>query len=128
MSKKSRFRRPFHNQHGKRSETLLKSARQHLCYNYELLWKKLCWRKSLWVICKISGLFVNTFSTDDKYSVLNRNNLTPPIQMQLSKKQKPFSRLFYELLKCTQNFKQFEKKDAPHSLCIFENTDYKIRR
>ena len=48
--------------------------------------------------------------------------------MQLSKKQKPFSRLFSEFLKCRPNFKQFEKKDAPHSLCIFENTDYKTRR
>ena len=27
---KSHFRRPFNNQHGKRSQTLLKSARQHL--------------------------------------------------------------------------------------------------
>ena len=32
-------------------------------------------------------LFVNTFTTDDKYSLLNRENLTQPIHMQLSQKQ-----------------------------------------
>ena len=33
---------------------------------------------------------VNTFTADDKYSLLKRDNLTQPIQMQLSKKQKIF--------------------------------------
>ena len=32
----------------------------------------------------------NTFTADDKYSLLKRDNLTQPIQMQLSKKQKFF--------------------------------------
>ena len=47
--------------------------------------------KSLLVICKISTLFPNTLSADGKYSLLNRDNLTQPIQMQLSRKQKTFS-------------------------------------
>ena len=34
MSKKTRFRRPFNKLHGKRSQTLLKSARQHLYHIY----------------------------------------------------------------------------------------------
>ena len=34
MSKKSRFRRPFNNRHGKRSQTLLKSEGQKLYHNY----------------------------------------------------------------------------------------------
>ena len=34
MSKKSRFRRPFVKQHGKRSKTLLKSSGQHLYHIY----------------------------------------------------------------------------------------------
>ena len=33
-------------------------------------------------------------SADDKYSVLNRDNLTQPVQMQLSQKQKYFSEVF----------------------------------
>ena len=32
------------------------------------------------------NLFVNTVTADDKYSLLKRDNLTQPIQMQLSKK------------------------------------------
>ena len=43
---------------------------------------------SLVVICKILGLFVNILTADDNCSVLNRFNLTQPIQMQLSNKQK----------------------------------------
>ena len=34
MSKKSRFRGPFNNQHGKGNQTLLKSERHHLCDIY----------------------------------------------------------------------------------------------
>ena len=37
------------------------------------------------------GLFVNTSTADDKYSLLNSDNLTQPIKMQLSRKQKTFS-------------------------------------
>ena len=33
---------------------------------------------------------VNLFTADDKYSLLKRDNLTQPIQMQLSQKQKIF--------------------------------------
>ena len=32
-------------------------------------------KKSLLVICKILGLFVNTFTADGKYFILNRDNL-----------------------------------------------------
>ena len=38
------------------------------------------------------GLLVNTLAADDNYPVLNRDNLTIPIQMQLSHKIKIFSR------------------------------------
>ena len=81
MSKKSLFRRPFHSQHGKRSQTLLKSAAQHVYYIYWSLWKKLSWKKSLLMIYKILGLFLNTLAADDKYSVLKTVNLPEPIQM-----------------------------------------------
>ena len=40
---------------------------------------------SLLVIYKILGVFVNTLTLDDKYSLLNSENLRQPIQMQLSK-------------------------------------------
>ena len=47
------------------------------------------------MICKILGLFANTLTADDKYSLLKRENLTEPIQMQLSNKQKNFFRFFF---------------------------------
>ena len=43
--------------------------------------------------------------------------------MHFSKIQKYFSQLFTALLKYTSSFKNFEKKDDPHSLCISEVED-----
>ena len=62
------------------------------------------------MICKIVGLFVNTLTADDKYSLLNNHNLTQPIQMQLSQKQKTFSQLFFAFLKSMLNFAHFQNK------------------
>ena len=62
-------------------------------------------------------------ATDEKYPVLNRDNLTISIQMQLSQKQKTFSQFFAAFLKSTLNFEHFEKKDDPHRFCISEITD-----
>ena len=73
--------------------------------------------------CKILGVLVNILATDEKYLVLHRENLTIPIQMQLSQKQKKFSEFFAAFLKFILDFKHFEKKDDPHRLCIFEVTD-----
>ena len=90
MSKKSRFKGCFDKQCGKPAKTLLKSASQHL---YDIHWalaRKLCSKKSLLLTCQILGLLVNTLATDEKYPVLNRDNLTIPIEMQLSQKQKAF--------------------------------------
>ena len=88
MFKKSYFRGPFDKQHGKRAQALLKSASQHLYHIHRSLPRKLSWKKSLLLTCKILGLLVNTLAADEKYPVLNRDNLTIPIQMQLSQKQK----------------------------------------
>ena len=55
-------------------------------------------------------LLVNTLDADGKHPVLNRDNLTIPIQMQLSQKQKTFSQFLAALLKSRLNFKYFEKK------------------
>ena len=65
-------------------------------------------KKSLLLTCKIFGLLVNTLGTDEKYPVLNRDNSTIPIQMQLSEKQKTFSEFFDPYLKSVLNFKHFE--------------------
>ena len=81
ISIKSRFKGSLKKQHGKRAQTLLKFAWQKLCHIYRLLSRKLTFKKSLLVICKISKLFPNTLSADGKYSLLNRENLIQPIQM-----------------------------------------------
>ena len=60
--------------------------------------------------CQILGLLVNTLAADDKYTVLNRENLTIPIQMQLYQRLKTFSRFFSAFLKSRLNFERFEKK------------------
>ena len=74
------------------------------------------------VLCKILRLFVKTLTDDDKYSLPYRDNLTQPIQILLSEKQKTFSEFFCPFLKSTLNFAQFETKDYPHSRCISEIT------
>ena len=94
MSKNSGFRRPFNKQYGKRDQTLLKSEQQHLYHIHWSPWIQLSWKKSLIVICKILGLFLNTLTLRHKYFLLNRDKLKQSIQMQLSLTKKPFSNFF----------------------------------
>ena len=63
----------------------------------------------------MSGLFPITLSADGKYSLLNRDNLSQPIQMQLYRKQKTFSKFFSAFLESSLNFEHFQKKDDSHS-------------
>ena len=65
-------------------------------------------------------MFVNKLTAEDKYSLLNTDNLTQPIWTQLSQKQKAFPQSFLALSKSTLNFEHFQKKDDPHSLFISE--------
>ena len=67
------------------------------------------------MIHKILRLFVNTLTVNDKHYLLNRDNLTQPIQMQLSQKQKTFSEFFFAFLKSILNVKHLPKNDDPHS-------------
>ena len=62
------------------------------------------------VLCKILGLFVNTLTDDEKYSLLYRDNLMQPIQILLSQKRKTFSQLSSKILKPRLNFEHFQKK------------------
>ena len=74
------------------------------------------------MIHKILSLFVNTLKFNEKHYLLNRDNLMPPTQMQLSQKQKNFCGFFFQFLKSVLNLKHFPKKDDPHSRCISGNT------
>ena len=73
------------------------------------------WQKFFLVIYKIVRLFVNPLTSNDKLYLVNRDNLTQSIEMQLSQKQKNFGELFFAIVKSTLNFETFAKKDDRHS-------------
>ena len=70
---------------------------------------------------KILRLFVNPLTAHGKHHLLNTENLTQRIQIQLSQKQKIFSEFFLTFLKSILNFKHLAKKDDSHSRCISGN-------
>ena len=123
MPKMSNFKGSFGKQECKRAQTLLKFEWQHPYQIYWSPWRILTCKKSLLVTCKIWRLFPNTLSADGKYSLFNRDNLTQPIQMQLSRKQKTFSEFFCSFLKSTLNFEHSQKKDDSHSWGISKITE-----
>ena len=69
MPKKPLVRTLKESQHVKRSETLLKSARQNFCHIFWSLWKEISSKSSVLVISEILRLFVNILTPDDKYSL-----------------------------------------------------------
>ena len=91
ISENSPFRWPLDTQHGKREEKLLHSQWQHLSHIHWSLWKKLSLKKTPLVSWKILKLFVNSLTTDDKYSLLKRNDWIETIQMYLYEKPQTFS-------------------------------------
>ena len=123
MSIKSRFKPSFKKQHAKCAQTLFKFLWQKLYRIYWSLWRELTFKKFLWLICKISRLFPNTLSADGKYSLLNRDNLTQPIQMQLAGKKKTFCEFFCGFLKSSLNFERFKTKHGSHSWGISKITE-----
>ena len=126
MSEKSHFRGSIAKQHGKPTQTLLKYALQHLYHIYWSLAKQLSWKKYLLLTCKILELFSSILAAKDKSPVLNRVNLTIPVKVQLSQKEKKFSEVFSSFMKSSLNFEHFEENDEPHRFCISEITDSEV--
>ena len=58
-------------------------------------------------------------TADDKYSVLNRDNLSQHLQMQLSRKQQKLSQFSFPFRKSRFNFEHSQKKRWPSSLMYF---------
>ena len=54
-------------------------------------------------------------TVNDRYYLFNRDNLTQPIQMQLSEKKETFSQFFFAFLESILNFKHLTKQDDIHS-------------
>ena len=115
MPKKSRFRVSVEKQHCECPQTLFTFETHPLYHIYWSLESQLSWKKSLLVICKISNLFPKTLSGDGQYSLLDRENLTQQIHMELSPKVKTFSEFFSSFLISSLNFQHFQNKDDPHS-------------
>ena len=116
------FRGPF-NKHDNVDKTLLESELHHLNHIYRSLWRQLSWKNPLLIICQFLRLFLHTLTADYKYSLINRDNLREPIQMQLSQKHKKFSKFVYTYLKRSPNFEIFQKNDEPRSWWISKTTD-----
>ena len=119
MSQKSRFRGPFVKQHRKPVQTRLKHELQDLYDIYWSLWTQLSFKMSLLEICKILRLFLNTLTDDDKYYLLNSDNIMQPIQTQLSEKEKTFCQFFSLFLKYNFNFEHFQKKKMTLIVDVF---------
>ena len=72
---------------------------------------------------EILELFVNTYTTDDKYSSRNIQILTQQLQKTMSQKQKTFRRIFITYVKSRRSTDDFVKKDESTSLSIYDIID-----
>ena len=79
-----RLKASFYSQQVKRFQTLVKSSWEHLCHIFWSLWGEMIWKISTWLKFEIIGLFANTWTADYKYPVPDCENLSFPIQIQLS--------------------------------------------
>ena len=68
------------------------------------------WQKSLLETWKFFSRFFNTFTADDKYSLISRDKWMQTIQMFLSQEQQIFSHFFLAFFESALNFKHFQKK------------------
>ena len=66
--------------------------------------------KSLLETWKFFSRFFNTFTADDKYSLISRDNWMQTIQKHLSQKENIFSTFFSAFFEFALNFEHFEKK------------------
>ena len=59
---------------------------------------------------KVFTPFLNTFTANDKYSLISKDKWMQTIQMRLSEKQKIFSEFFSVFFESALNFEYFQKK------------------
>ena len=79
-----RLKTSFDSQHVKRFQTLLKSSWEHFYHIFWWLWGEIIWNIFTWLKFDIIVLFANTWTADYKYPVPDCENLSFPIQVQLS--------------------------------------------
>ena len=81
------------------------------------------WKKSALIRPQIFRLFINTLTTDDKYSRPNMQNFSQQLETPLSRKQKTFSEFFIAFLKCAWSLEHLRKKDENPMLIIYKIID-----
>ena len=81
---------------------------------------KLSWKKSALVTSEILRLFVNTLTTDDKYSRRYIQIFWQQLQRPLSQKGIRFFGFFIAFLKRAWNSEHSEKKEEYSSLIVSE--------
>ena len=64
------------------------------------------------VTSEIFRLFVNTMSSDDKYSLRNMQNLWKQLQTLLSQKRQTFHQFLIAFLKYARNLEHSKKKKS----------------
>ena len=69
MPKKPHVRILMDSQRLKRSEKLLKSARQYFCHILWSLWREISSKSSVLIVSEILRLFVSLLTPDEKYSL-----------------------------------------------------------
>ena len=77
---------------------------------FSSLREKWSYKMSLLMTSEILGIFVNTLTAVEKYSLHNGENLRQPIQMYLSKKQKCFFKFFALLWNVHQILNSLKRK------------------
>ena len=65
-------------------------------------------------------------TVNDKHYLLNRDNLTQTIQIQLTQKKTTLFNFFFIFFKSILHFKDLPEKDDPHSSCISGDTSSEI--
>ena len=73
---------------------------------------KLSLKKSALVTSQIFRLFVNTFTSDDKYSRRYMQIFWQQLQTLLPQKEKTFCQFWIAFLKCAWNLEHSEKKKS----------------
>ena len=76
---------------------------------------------------KFFSRFLHTMITDDKYSLISRDNSMQTNQMHWSQKQKIFLEFFCLFFESALNLEHFQKKYDSHSLYISKIADHERR-
>ena len=84
-------------------------------------------QKSLLDTWNLLRPFLNTWTANDKYSLISKDKWMETIQMHLSQKQNNFSQFFSAFFQISIKFRTISKKDDRHRFFISEITDHEKR-